>query len=144
MTGIKEVFYHLTPKDVYTRFFTGLKSFSSSMADHLCNVDYEHEMAFVATIRREEEEIIIGSSCYMVDPAKNMADVAYMIRPEWKGMGLGTALQQRMVEYAKSKGLRGFTADILVENEPMLTLAKKCGTVSMKHSCGTFEVEMVF
>ena len=144
VAGLKEVFYHLTPKDVYTRFFTGLKSFSSSMADHLCNVDYEHEMAFVATIGREEEERIIGSSCYMVDPATNMADVAYMIRPEWKGMGLGTALQQRMVEYAKSKGLRGFTADILVENEPMLTLAKKCGTVSMKPSCGTFEVEMVF
>jgi L-amino acid N-acyltransferase YncA len=67
-----------------------------------------------------------------------------MIRPEWKGGGLGSALQQRMVEYAKSKGLRGFTADILSENKAMLTLAKKCGTVTMRPSHGAYEVEMVF
>jgi acetyltransferase len=73
-----------------------------------------------------------------------MADVAYMIRPEWKGGGLGSALQERMVEYAKSKGLRGFTADILPENTAMLTLAKKCGTVTILQSYGTCEVEMVF
>jgi acyl-CoA hydrolase/RimJ/RimL family protein N-acetyltransferase len=142
--GLQDIFYHMTPQDVYTRFFTCLKSLSVSKAEHLCNVDYEKEMAFVATIGHLEDEQIIGSSCYVVNPSTNMADVAYMIRPEWKGGGLGSALQQRMVEYAKSKGLRGFTADILSENKAMLTLAKKCGTVTMRHSYGAYEVEMVF
>jgi acyl-CoA hydrolase/RimJ/RimL family protein N-acetyltransferase len=142
--GLQDIFYRMTPQDVYTRFFTGLKSLSVSRAEHLCNVDYEKEMAFVATIGRLEDEQIIGSSCYVVNPTTNMADVAYMIKPEWKGSGLGSALQQRMVEYAKSKGLRGFTADILSENKAMLTLAKKCGTVTMRQSHGTCEVEMVF
>jgi acyl-CoA hydrolase/GNAT superfamily N-acetyltransferase len=120
--GLQDIFYRMTPQDVYTRFFTCLKSLSVSKAEHLCNVDYEKEMAFVATIGRLEDEQIIGSSCYVVNPSTNMADVAYMIRPEWKGGGLGSAFQQRMVEYAKSKGLRGFTADILSENKAMLTL----------------------
>ena len=142
--GLQDIFYHMTSQDVYTRFFTCLKSLSVSKAEHLCNVDYEKEMAFVATIGHLEDEQIIGSSCYVVNPSTNMADVAYMIRPEWKGGGLGSALQQRMVEYAKSKGLRGFTADILSENKAMLTLAKKCGTVTMRHSHGAYEVEMVF
>jgi acyl-CoA hydrolase/RimJ/RimL family protein N-acetyltransferase len=142
--GLQDIFYHMTPQDVYTRFFTCLKSLSVSKAEHLCNVDYEKEMAFVATIGHLEDEQIIGSSCYVVNPSTNMADVAYMIRPEWKGGGLGSALQQRMVEYAKSKGMRGFTADILSENKAMLTLAKKCGTVTMRHSYGAYEVEMVF
>ena len=142
--GLQDIFYHMTPQDVYTRFFTCLKSLSVSKAEHLCNVDYEKEMAFIATVGRLEDEQIIGSSCYVVNPSTNMADVAYMIRPEWKGGGLGSALQQTMVEYAKSKGLRGFTADILSENKAMLTLAKKCGTVKMRQSYGAFEVEMVF
>jgi acyl-CoA hydrolase/RimJ/RimL family protein N-acetyltransferase len=142
--GLQDIFYHMTPQDVYTRFFTCLKSLSVSKAEHLCNVDYEKEMAFVATIGHLEDEQIIGSSCYVVNPSTNMADVAYMIRPEWKGDGLGSALQQRMVEYAKSKGLRGFTADILSENKAMLTLAKKCGTVTMRPSFGAYEVEIVF
>lgn len=141
--GLQDIFYHMTPQDVYTRFFTCLKSLSVSKAEHLCNVDYEKEMAFVATIGHEDEQII-GSSCYVVNPSTNMADVAYMIMPEWKGGGLGSALQQRMVEYAKSKGLRGFTADILAENKAMLTVARRCGTVTMRPSCGAYEVEMLF
>jgi len=142
--GLQDIFYHMTPQDVYTRFFTGLKSLSVSKAEHLCNVDYEKEMAFVATIGSLEDEQIIGSSCYVVNPSTNMADVAYMNRPEWKGGGLGSALQQRMVEYAKSKGLRGFTADILPENTALLTVAKKCGIVTIRQSSGVCEVEMVF
>lgn len=101
-------------------------------------------MAFVATIGRLEDEQIIGTSCYVVNPSTNMAEVAYMIRPEWKGVGLGSALQEGMVKYAKSKGLRGFTADILSENKAMLTLAKKCGTANMRASHGAYKVEMVF
>ncbi|HUH64873.1 MAG TPA: GNAT family N-acetyltransferase [Syntrophales bacterium] len=142
--GLQDVFYHMTPRDVYTRFFKNLKSLSVSNAEYLCNVDYDKEMAFVATVGHLEEERVIGSSCYVVNPSNNMADVAYMIRPEWKKEGLGSALQQSMVEYARSKGLRGFTADILSENQAMLALAMKCGTVTVHKSRGVCEVEMMF
>jgi len=73
-----------------------------------------------------------------------MADVAYLVLHEWQGMGLGTILQQRMLEYAKSKGLSGFTADILANNHAMLNLAKKCGKVTHKLSRDVYEVEMLF
>jgi acyl-CoA hydrolase/GNAT superfamily N-acetyltransferase len=143
-TGLQDLFYHLSPEDIYTRFFTNLKSFSLSKAQHLCNVDYENEMAFMAVVGKPEEELIVGSSYYFVDPSTNLAEVAYMIRPEWQGVGLGKALQQRMVEYAKSKGLRGFTASILGENQNMLNLIKSAGTVSMNLSRGEYEVTTLF
>ena len=144
--GLQELFYHLTPKDVYTRFFTGLDSLSVSKAQHLCNVDYDHEMAFVAvTGEKEEDERIVGSSCYYVDEATKLADVAYMIRPEWQSVGVGSFLQKKMVDYAKARGVRGFTADILTENEKMIKLARQCTTdVCMTPSYGTYEVTMVF
>lgn len=142
--ALQDLFYQLPPQDVYTRFFRNLKCLSVSEAEHLCNVDYNQEMAFVVTNGEREQEKIVGSSFYKVNPSTNMADVAYMILHEWQGMGLGTILQQRMVEYAKSKGLKGFTADILAENTAMLKMAQKCGKVTMNQSHGVYEVEMLF
>ncbi len=142
--GIQDIFYHLSPKDIQTRFFTRLSSLSISKAEHLCNVDYENEMAFVAVAGDRENEQIVGSSCYSVDPATNMAEVAYMIRPEWQNLGLGKALQQRIGEYARSKGLRGFTADILQENKKMLNVINLSGDVSMEQVLDECRVTVLF
>jgi len=144
VSGLQDLFYKLPPKDIYTRFFNNLKSLSISQAEHLCNVDYENEMAFVVTTEKREKEKIIGSAFYAVNPSTRMADVGYMVLHEWHGMGLGAILQQRMVEYAKARGLRGFTADILSENAAMLKLAQKCGRVATKLSQGLYEVQMRF
>ena len=36
-----------------------------------------------------------------------------MVAPEWQGLGLCSALQARLQEYAVSCGVRGFVAEIL-------------------------------
>jgi acyl-CoA hydrolase/RimJ/RimL family protein N-acetyltransferase len=142
---LSDVFYNLTDQDRYTRFFTRLKSLSVNEAEHLCNVDYDHEMAFVAVHGDREGDRIVGSSCYYVNPTTNLAEVAYMILPEWQGVGLGGALQQRMIEYAKKKGLRGFTADILAQNMKMKKLFQAGSpNVSIEREGDTYEVTMLF
>jgi len=142
--GLQEIFYDMRPDDIYTRFFTRLKSFSASKAQHLCNVDYENEMAYVAVAGERENEEIIGSSCYFLDHSTNMADIAYMIKPQWQELGLGSHFQQIMINYAKSKGIAGFKADILSENKRMNKLAQNGPQVSSKTSFGVCEIEMVF
>ncbi|MGD8369640.1 MAG: GNAT family N-acetyltransferase [Desulfobacterales bacterium] len=143
---LQEIFYRLPPEDVYTRFFTGLKSLSisNSKAEYLCNVDYAREMAFVVTHGDRETEKLVGSAFYAVDPSTNTADVADMILHEWQGMGLGSLLQERMTEYARARGIRGFSAGILAENKAMVKQAQKCGKVEMKLVDGAYEVEMLF
>jgi RimJ/RimL family protein N-acetyltransferase len=142
--GLQDIFYNLRPEDIYTRFFIHLSSFTSSKALHLCNVDYENEMAFMAVTGTRDNEQIIGSSCYFVDPTDNLAEVAYMIRPEWQSYGVGSALQQRMTEYAKSRGLRGFKATILLENKRMQSLINKYSQIEMKRPGGEYEVTVIF
>ncbi|MFC1816997.1 GNAT family N-acetyltransferase [Thermodesulfobacteriota bacterium] len=143
--GLQNIFYNLTPQDVYTRFFTRLRSLPVSMAEHLCNVDYANEMAFVAVAGEREKNFLIGSSCYCVDFSTKLAEIGYMILPEWQGLGLGKALQQRLTEYAKLKGLLGFKADILSENIKMRRLAQSCSNnVSIKESHGECEVTIMF
>ncbi len=142
--GLQDIFYSLSEKDVYTRFFSYLKALSVDKAEHLCNVDYETEMAFVASMGERENEKIVGSSCYFLNPTTNLAEVAYMILPDWQGIGLGTLLQTRMAEYAGSRGIRGFTAEILEQNVKMRKLAQNSPNVSMTNTEGTFEVTMLF
>ncbi len=142
--GLQDIFYNLKPEDIYTRFFTKLASLSEDRAQHMCNVDYENEMAFVAVVGDRENETIIGTSCYYRDPSDNLGEVGYMIRPEWQGKGVGTVLQERMTEHAKERGLNGFKADILVENIKMNSLFQKGVNVKVNVTGDVKEVVVTF
>jgi len=142
--GLQNIFYKLPVEDVYTRFLSTLKSLSISEAQHLCNVDYENEMAYVAIIGERNEEKIIGTSCYFLNPTTNLAETAFMILPEWQRTGLGTQFQSIMMEYAKKKGIRGFFADILPQNTKMRRLAQSAPNASVSNMGDVVEVTVLF
>jgi acyl-CoA hydrolase/GNAT superfamily N-acetyltransferase len=145
MRAMQGLFFRLTEEDVRTRFFHKLSSLTDRAAHHLCSVGYEEEMAFAAVVGPAESERIVGASCYYVDPATGLADVAYMIDPEWQGAGLGSLLHGRTVEYARSHLVRGFTADVLVENAAMLRVFRRGDHgLSVTTSAGVHEVTMLF
>ncbi len=142
---IQDLFYSLSERDIFTRFFTNLKSLSVSKAQHLCSVDYRNEMAFLAVEGDQERERVLGSSCYYVNQTTNLADVAFMIRPEGQGRGLASQLMRRMIAYARTRGVRGFTADVLCDNAAMLAVFERSGCqVQKKVVSGTYEVTLLF
>ena len=126
--GIRELFHHLSEADVYTRFFRGVRGLSDIEVQRLCNLNYENEVAFVATTGSREEGQIVGQACYFINPTTNLGETAFMVHPEWQGCGLGSALQACMTNHAKRRGLRGFVADILPGIDRMLRLAHNGGT----------------
>lgn len=143
--GIRALFHQLSDEDVYTRFFRNVRGLSDAEVERLCNVNYESEVAFVAATGSHENEQIVGQACYFINPTSNLADTAYMVHPEWQGCGLGAALQQRMAEHAKKRGLRGFEADILPNNTRMLRLARSgAANVRVSEEDGTIHVKMLF
>ncbi len=143
--AMKDLFYHMSQHDIYTRFFHPVKALSFNEAQRLCNVNFETEVAFVAAIGSRENEQIVGSCCYFLNPTTNLAEVGYMVVPEWQATGLGRVFQKRMMEFAKKKGVRGFVADILAENTKMIALAKHaCDHVQVKKDGETVEVTMLF
>jgi RimJ/RimL family protein N-acetyltransferase len=145
MRAMQELFFRLSEEDVRTRFFHKLSSLTDKAAHHLCSVGYEEEMAFAAVVGPAERERIVGASCYYLDPATGLADVAYMIDPDWQGAGLGSLLHSRTVEYARGHGVRGFTADVLVENPAMLRVFRRGDhELTVTTSAGVHEVTMLF
>jgi acyl-CoA hydrolase/GNAT superfamily N-acetyltransferase len=143
---LQALFYELDPESVYTRFFRNLSSLTRQAAEHLCSVSYDREMAFAAVIGDEEShERIIATSSYYVDGDTGLADVGYMVSPDFQGQGLGTAIHARTVEYAKANGVRGFTADILDSNPAMLHVFQNgSGYMNSHLSQGRYEVELLF
>jgi len=143
--ALQDLFFRLRAEDVHTRFFRQLRSLTDEMAQHLCSVGYEQEMAFAAVVDAPESERVVGNSAYFLDPQTGLADVAYMVDPAWQGIGLGSALQARTIEYARAHGVRGFTADVLLDNEAMLTVFRRSGCpVTSRRGDGVVELQLLF
>jgi RimJ/RimL family protein N-acetyltransferase len=124
--GIKSLFYGLPADDRYTRFFRQVRALSSQQVQKLCNLDYKLSVAFVAVQGERENETVIGHATYFVNPSTNLAETAFMVSNHWQGSGLGGAMQRRLMDHAKGRGIRGFEADILPENSKMIRLARSC------------------
>jgi acyl-CoA hydrolase/GNAT superfamily N-acetyltransferase len=143
--ALQALFHRLSPDDVYTRFFRHVRSLTYPELQTLCNVNHETEVAFLAVTGPRENEKVVGSACYFLNPTTNLAEVAFMVSPEWQGAGLGTALQARLLEYAMSRGVRGFVADILPRNASMLRLiARAPGVVTTSRDEDGVRVTVVF
>jgi len=123
--SIRDLFFKLPVDDVYTRFFRRVRALSNEDIKRLCNYDYEAEVGIVAVSGTREHEQIIGQACYFVNPSTNMAETAFLVDPSWQGTGLGSAMQRRLVEHARDRGLRGLVAEILPQNRSMIELARR-------------------
>jgi acyl-CoA hydrolase/RimJ/RimL family protein N-acetyltransferase len=143
--AMQALFHRLSEEDVETRFFQQLKSLTDTAAQYLCSVDYEEEMAFAAVIGPSERERIVAAGSYYLSPATGLAEVAYMVDPDWQGAGLGGLLHARMLEYAREHGVRGFRADVRVGNARMLGVFRRAGhELSVTTDAGVQEVTMLF
>jgi acyl-CoA hydrolase/GNAT superfamily N-acetyltransferase len=143
--AMQDLFYRLSEEDRETRFLHKLSSLTDTAAQHLCSVDYLEEMAFAAVVGPSEHERIVAASCYYLSPATGLAEVAYMVDPDWQGVGLGGVLHARLVEYAREHGARGLTADVLLGNSRMMRVFKG-GDYSLRRRTegGVQEVTMRF
>jgi acyl-CoA hydrolase/GNAT superfamily N-acetyltransferase len=139
---LQDLFFRMRPEDVRTRFFRNLSSLTRNAADHLTNVGYESEMAFVAVTGERENEEVVGSAQYYVDADSGFADVAYMVDSGWQGRGLGRQLHETISDYAARKGVRAFTADVLVGNDAMLHVLTSGGDAQVHTTQGVHEIRI--
>jgi acyl-CoA hydrolase/RimJ/RimL family protein N-acetyltransferase len=143
--AMQELFYRLSEENVRTRFFQQLTSLTDTAAQHLCSVDYDEEMAFAAVVGPSEQERIVAASSYYLNPASGLAEVAYMVDPDWQGGGLGAILHAGLVEYARNHGARGLRADVRPTNSRMIRVFKR-GDHSFRMTTeeGVAELRMLF
>jgi len=125
-SALQDMLYRLSDESTYRRFMAYKKVHPHEEIQKLVDVDYKQSMGIIACAGQDHAQII-GMARYDVDAATGLGDIAFVVRDEWHGRGVGTSLLRRMIELAKAEGLPGFEARILAENKPMLRLFKKSG-----------------
>ncbi len=123
---LKDLFYRLSDESTYQRFLGFKRYHPHDEMQKLVDLDYEANMALVVETQGPEPQIA-AMARYDVDPKDNLADIAFVVRDEHQGKGLGTLLMRRMTEIAKERGLAGFSADVLTTNAGMLGVFHKSG-----------------
>ncbi|HLT26156.1 MAG TPA: GNAT family N-acetyltransferase, partial [Zeimonas sp.] len=133
-----------TPEDLRFRFFDSVRQLGHSQMARLTQIDYDREMAFVATAEGEDGEIeTLGVVRTVTDPDNVAAEFAILVRSDLKGHGLGRLLLTKMIDYCRRRGTREMVGEILSENDDMLRLAGRLGfTFEPDRETGTIRARL--
>jgi acetyltransferase len=118
-------FAAVTPEDLRLRFFAPVRDISQAFIARLIQLDYARAMAFVAIDK--ESGAMLGAVRLHIDANFTVGEYAILVRSDLKGRGLGWALMQLMIEYARAEGLGVVEGQVLRENTTMLAMCQQLG-----------------
>ena len=123
LASLKSLHSSLSSESIYLRFFSFRRELSEAEFEHLVNVDYVDRLALVAVV----DEELVAVARYERLPARAEAEVAFTVRDDLQGRGIGTVLLEHLASAAVAVGIRRFVADTLAENHRMLDVFRKAG-----------------
>jgi len=142
---LKDFFYSLSDTAMYRRFISSRKDMPHERLQDFVIIDYSKEMEIVAVVGEEGNERFIGVGQYGIDEMSHTAEVAFAVLDGYHNQGIATEMLTYLTYLAKRQGLLGFTADVLVENKPMLRVFEKMGfDMEKRVSGGVYELKMAF
>jgi len=124
---LKDFIYSLSDTSLYRRFLSMKKDMPHERLQPLVIIDYTKEMTVLAMLADHGREEIVGVGQYYLGDNSYMAEVALAVKDTYHNKGIGTELLSYLTYLARNSGLLGFTAEVLVENQPMMHLFEKMG-----------------
>jgi acetyltransferase len=123
--GVIKFLERISSDDLRLRFLHPMKTFPHQFVARLTQLDYARAMAFVALEPTTGD--VTGVVRLHSDSQYEAAEYAILLRSDLKGKGLGWALMQLLIEYARSEGLTSLFGDVLNENTTMLAMCRELG-----------------
>lgn len=141
----KDFFYSLSADCMYNRFISSRKDMPHERLQGFVVIDYRKEMMILAVAVKEGKEIIVGIGQYFIDELSHTAEVAFVVRDDFHNKGIGSMLLSYLSYLARKAGLLGFSATVLMDNQPMLHIFEKTGFVIEKRAeDGLYELTLSF
>lgn len=117
--------YSLEERTIYYRFFHNINVFTRQMAQkHWANLDYRKNISLACVVRYKGDKQIMAMGTYAGVDAEQ-AEVAFMVREDFQGMGIASYLLQELEKIALANGYRVFSATVLADNAAMLQVFTK-------------------
>jgi acetyltransferase len=122
----------VTAEDIRLRFFGTVRTLPHSEMARLTQIDYDREMAFVATAPRPDGKgaETLGVVRTVADLNNEQAEYAVLVRSDLKGQRLGRKLMDKMVGYCRSRGTKRIIGLIMRDNKRMLDMVHDIGFTS--------------
>ena len=142
---LKDLFYSLSDNSLYRRFISRRQDMPHERLQDFTIIDHSKEMVIVAVVPRDKTEKVVGIGQYGIGEITHTAEVAFVVRDQYQNKGIGTELLSYLTLLARRQGLLGFTAEVLVENKPMLHLFEKMGfDIKRESDEEVYELRMMF
>ncbi len=130
------------PDTLRRRFLGGPPRVTPALLAHLTVVDYVRRFALVAI----DPVTGRGVAVARYEPAgEGVAEIAVVVRPEWRRAGLGTVLILCLAKAAAERGIHTFSGSYLAENQPVAALIGDAGGLSrqvIKRGIAEFSLEL--
>lgn len=121
----RNFFYSLQEKTIYFRFFYKMRLFSHEVVQkQWASVDYRKNMSMIGLIQKGGHQEIMAIASY-ADEGNGKAEIAFVVREDFQGLGVATHLLEVLEKIAKENNFIGFSATVLSENTGMLRVFKK-------------------
>jgi len=144
-TLLKDFFYSLSDKSIERRFISSRKDMPHERLQNFVVIDYTKEVVLVVIKGGESNQYVAAVGQYGIDENTHTAEVAFAVRDDQQNGGIGFELLKYLTYLAKRQGLLGFTAEVLVENKPMLHVFEKGGfDIKKKIDSGVYELTLKF
>ncbi len=142
----RNFFYSLQETSIYNRFFSRRKVFPRKMLQQQwAEVDYRRNMTIVGLMQFGTKKRIIAIGSY-AEASEDAAEVAFLVKEDFQGMGVGSYLLQILEEIARKNNYKAFVADVLAENKKMMQVFKRRYPNAKKNmkNGGEYEIRMDF
>jgi len=133
--NLRNFFHKLSDHSVYLRYFRKLKSMPQRILQKTADVDYSKDMAIVVQDCVDEyHHEIVALGQWVSDPRGGLSELAFQVRDDWQGEGLGTFLFKRLISIAKEQEIQHLKADVLNDNKGMNVIIEHSGVKYRKRS----------
>lgn len=120
---------NLSQETKYYRFMNTMRELPPAMVARLTQIDYDREMAFLATLEEDGVEKEIGVCRYAVNPDGESCEFAVVVADDWQHRGLARKLMGVLIETARNRGLLYINGVFLANNDRMLKFVAKLGFI---------------
>ena len=125
--ALRDMFYSLSEKSIAFRFFQAIKAFPLKFIQDFTAIDFSKDMAVAAFVQDSGGEQIVGVAHYFLDKATHRAEVSFLVRDDWQVKGIGTDLLRILTDIARKRGIKGFEARVLAQNQLMMAVFYNSG-----------------
>lgn len=123
--GLADFFNHVNADDLRFRFLSSISEVGKEMLSYLINVDHDHKEDFLAL--DIDDKTIIASAMIGANEDKSVAEVAIVVRSDYKNRGMSWTFLEYVANEARRSGIKKLQSIESRQNHAAIELEREMG-----------------